>query len=129
MNETLKKVGKQILKDLLSQCNEEQQLLFKRMYSHHNLELPINEVVDKIDESKIEHAISQSKRTALKNLDNMSDIEKEKNGFFDLPKSDRCTDPSHEPPMYLYIPPGKGYKHVCPKCGNVQYVIPTQIYL
>lgn len=43
-------------------------------------------------------------------------------GFFDLPMPQRCTDPSHNFPMHLYIPPGKGYRHVCPSCGSVQEV-------
>ena len=67
MNETLKIAAKKILKDLLVQCTEGQQMLFKRMYSHKNLELSINEVVDKMDETKIDHAITQCERTVEKN--------------------------------------------------------------
>jgi hypothetical protein len=67
MNETLKNIAKEILKDLLSKCTEGQQMLFKKMYSHKNLELPINDVVDNIEESKIDHAISQCSRTVEKN--------------------------------------------------------------
>lgn len=40
-----------------------------------------------------------------------------KPGFFDLPSSRTCTHPEHNPPMHLYIPPGQGYRHVCPGCG------------
>ncbi len=68
MNETLKSSAKDILKDLLSQCNEKQQLMFKRMYSHGDLTLPINEAVDQMDENKIDHAITQCERTVSKNL-------------------------------------------------------------
>jgi hypothetical protein len=38
MNETLKNAAKTILKELLAQCTEGQQMMFKRMYSHNNLE-------------------------------------------------------------------------------------------
>lgn len=49
-------------------------------------------------------------------------------GFFDLPKQSKvCKDPSHEPPMHLHIPQGKGYRHVCPSCGKVTTIIPPQI--
>lgn len=45
----------------------------------------------------------------------------EKSGFFDLPElPESCRDPQHQPPMHLVIPPGKGYRHVCPKCGAVK---------
>lgn len=66
-NETLITAGKNILKKLLSECTEEQQLMFKRMYSNNNLQLPINEVVDGMDTSKIDWAISQCERTVEKN--------------------------------------------------------------
>lgn len=42
----------------------------------------------------------------------------EAGGFFDLPAGYRCRHPSHEFPSMLYVPEGKGYKHVCPGCGN-----------
>jgi hypothetical protein len=53
--------------------------------------------------------------------------EEKKSGFFDLPKSNRCTHPSHEPPMHIHIPQGKGYRHVCPSCGEEAVLIPQQI--
>lgn len=46
-------------------------------------------------------------------------MESNKSGFFDLPISTICRNPEHNPPTHLYIPPGKGYKHVCPGCGHV----------
>lgn len=66
-NESLIMAGKQMLKDLLSQCTEPQQHMFKRMYCHKNLDLPINEAVDQMGESKIDNAISQCERTVEKN--------------------------------------------------------------
>ena len=44
---------------------------------------------------------------------------KRKSGFFDLPKREVCNHPEHGMPMYLHIPAGKGYRHVCPGCGIV----------
>ena len=67
MNETLKTTAKQMLKNLLSQCTEPQQMIFKRMYSHDNLELQINEVVDKLPDDKIDWAITQCEQTVEKN--------------------------------------------------------------
>ena len=66
MNQTLKKAAIDILKNLLSQCTEGQQLMFKRMYCH-KLEMPINDAVDQMDESKIDWAISQCERSVEKN--------------------------------------------------------------
>lgn len=58
----------------------------------------------------------------------------QKGGFFPLPDfpekimdGNSCTDPEHNPPKYLHIPQGQGYKHICPKCGKVQIVIPPQL--
>lgn len=54
--------------------------------------------------------------------------ESKKSGFFDLPKAKKeCNHPSHEPPGNIYIPPGKGYRHVCPACGRKSILIPPQI--
>lgn len=50
-------------------------------------------------------------------------------GFFDLPKTETCQHPEHSPPTGLYIPPGKGYKHVCKGCGWAQTVIPSEYSL
>lgn len=66
-NDTLITAGRSILKKLLTECTEGQQLVFKRMYSHNRLELPINEVVDKMDPDKIDRAISQCEKTVEKN--------------------------------------------------------------
>lgn len=51
-----------------------------------------------------------------------------KGGFFDLPKQDFCHHREHKPPTHLYIPPGKGYVHVCPGCGKRTTIIPPQIH-
>lgn len=68
MNETFANAGKDILKELLLQCTPEQQMMFKRMYSHQDLECDINEAVDRMDVTKISHAISQCERTVFLNV-------------------------------------------------------------
>lgn len=45
-------------------------------------------------------------------------MEKDNSGFFDLPISKTCNHPEHKFPSHLWIPFGKGYKHICPSCGN-----------
>ncbi len=81
MNNLLKESAKKILKGLLSNCNKDQQLIFKRIYCSGNLYLSIDESVDNMDENKIDNAISQCERTIEKNnllvqgleLDNSND--------------------------------------------------------
>ena len=58
---------RQELKLLLDQCTAEQKLTFKRMYSHKNLELPIDDVVDKMPRDKVDWAICQAETSATKN--------------------------------------------------------------
>lgn len=48
-------------------------------------------------------------------------------GFFDLPEKKICSFNGHKPPMHLYIPQGKGYRHICPECGRITDIIPQQI--
>ncbi len=67
MNKTLANAGREILKDLLSQCTPEQQMLFKRMYAHKNVEIDINHAVDEMEEERISWAISQCERTVFLN--------------------------------------------------------------
>jgi hypothetical protein len=50
-----------------------------------------------------------------------------KGGFYDLPKDKICNDLNHKPPMHIYIPLGKGYKHICPSCGAITNIVPPQI--
>jgi hypothetical protein len=65
-NQTLINAAKTILKDLLHQCTEGQQLQFKRMYYHKNLELPIDDVVDLMDVECMDWAITQCEYTLEK---------------------------------------------------------------
>lgn len=66
-NPTLIKLAKNLLKELLAQCTEAQQMTFKRMYAHTKLDLPINEGIDKMDVDKIDHAITQVERSIENN--------------------------------------------------------------
>lgn len=59
----MSKAKRKILKELLAKCSLENHLIFKRMYSHTNLELPIDEVVDKMPSKKLDHAINQAEST------------------------------------------------------------------
>ena len=53
------------LKIALHRCNDQQQLLFKRMYSHNALELGIETVVDNMLEEKLNWALQQVKNTRV----------------------------------------------------------------
>ena len=74
MNQTLANSGKEILKGLLVQCSEAQQLMFKRMYCHKNLELPINDAVDQMADDKISFAITQCEKTVENNANKISEL-------------------------------------------------------
>lgn len=56
-------------------------------------------------------------------------------GFEDLPKHmvfntiRPCNDKEHNAPGLLYVPEGKRYRHVCPKCGNTQFLYPRGVSL
>ena len=63
MNKTIENMIRTKLKELVVQCTEEQQLLFKRMYSHDDLELPIEQVVDNMYDVQLDTAFSQVERT------------------------------------------------------------------
>ena len=57
MNKQLEAYARETLKEGLTQLPDVQQALFIRMYSHDNLEAPINDVVDGIDEEKLDWAM------------------------------------------------------------------------
>lgn len=63
MNEELQAFARAELKSGLEQCTDGEQLLFKRMYSHGNLEADIIEVVDAMPDDKLDWAMQQVKRT------------------------------------------------------------------
>lgn len=51
-------------------------------------------------------------------------------GFFDLDDDwlECCRHPDHDMPMFIYIPAGKGYRHVCPACGKITTVFSPRIF-
>jgi hypothetical protein len=63
MNKQLQILARIELKKELSQCTERQRHLFKQMYSHGNLEMDINDVIDKMDDDKLDWAMQQVQRT------------------------------------------------------------------
>ncbi|GAG27182.1 unnamed protein product [marine sediment metagenome] len=63
MNDAIQEFARTQLKEMLAQCTEAQQLLFKRMYSHNDLSLDICVVVDNMPEDKLDWAMQQCQRT------------------------------------------------------------------
>jgi len=63
MNNQLQEFARQNLKDGLTKLPEGHQELFKRMYSHGNLEASINDVVDGMPEDKLDWAMQQVQRS------------------------------------------------------------------
>ena len=52
---------------MLAQCTKGQQQIFKRMYSHKNLILDIEKIVDNMPENKLDWAFTQCEKTLNKN--------------------------------------------------------------
>lgn len=59
MNKTLQDFARKELKAGLAKLPEGNVKMFKRMYSHENLELPIDEVVDNMNEERLDWALVQ----------------------------------------------------------------------
>ena len=59
MNSQLVAYARKKIKEGLSELSEGHQVVFKRLYSHENLELPIDEVVDNVPEEKLSWALTQ----------------------------------------------------------------------
>ncbi len=51
------------LKEGLHSLNEDQKLMFKRMYSHNNLDRHLDDIVDGMEEKNMPTALSQVNRT------------------------------------------------------------------
>jgi hypothetical protein len=66
MNKQLQDVARTYIKEGLLLCTQEQQLLFKRMYAHGNLEKDIKAVVNDMPEDKLDWAMEQVRRTLEK---------------------------------------------------------------
>lgn len=67
MNKKLEKFARDDLKTGLAKLTEEQQLVFKRMYSQKNLDAAINDIVGSMPEDKFDWAMEQVDRTIAKN--------------------------------------------------------------
>ena len=67
MNEELQNHARTKIKSGLDQCSDEQQKIFKRMYSHDDLTREINDVVDNMPSEKLDWAMQQIARTLEKN--------------------------------------------------------------
>lgn len=72
-NKTLISFARETLKKLLDECTQEQCDLFTRMYSYKNLTLPINEVVDRMDVDKLDHALTQVEASVFNNNKKLED--------------------------------------------------------
>ncbi len=75
MNDALQNYARTQLKEMLAQCTEAQQIMFKRMYSLveitpqgaiTDLMSDINTVVDNMPEEKLDWAMQQCQRTIAK---------------------------------------------------------------
>ncbi len=62
-NETIISMVRSRLKEMLSQCTEEEHIMFKRMYTPHDLTLSIESSVANIDDNKLDWAFTQVKKT------------------------------------------------------------------
>jgi len=67
MHKTIQAFARNQIKSGLLSCTEAQTMLFKRMYSHKDLEKPVGRIVDDMHESKLETALDQVERTVIKN--------------------------------------------------------------
>jgi hypothetical protein len=67
MNPQLEAFARQSLKTGLEQCTPEQQHLFRRMHSHHDVKKPINQVVDDMPADRLDGALTQVNRTIEQN--------------------------------------------------------------
>ena len=75
MNQTVIDFTRNEIKRGLGELTEKHHLRFKRMYSHNNLDKPINDVVDSIPEDKLGWALSQVENS-LKKIIKPNDKEK-----------------------------------------------------
>lgn len=70
MNDVLQDYARQVLIDGLLTCTPDQQMIFKRMYSHKNLEASIEEVVAGMKDTQLDWAMQQVAKTVQDNSTN-----------------------------------------------------------
>ncbi len=63
MNEQIQVFSRNWLKINLKKCSNKEQKLFKRMYSHEDIEKDIEKVIDDIKPESLEWAMAQVQRT------------------------------------------------------------------
>ena len=63
MNDHIQKFARDFLKDNLVRCTEGQQHRFKQMYAHGKLDLTIDEVIDSMEDERLDWAMQQVQRT------------------------------------------------------------------
>ena len=63
MNEQLQNYARNQIKEGLALLPEKNHHVFKRLYSHENLDANVNDVVDSIPEEKLDWAMQQVQRT------------------------------------------------------------------
>ena len=66
MNKQLQQYARKHLKEKVSTLPEAHQLLFKLMYSHTNIDLSIEKIIDNMDETKLDNAMHQAEKTLKK---------------------------------------------------------------
>lgn len=64
-NKTIIDFTRNQIKQSIQSCTEGQQMLFKRMYAK-NIEMDINDVIDEMDVTKLEWALTQIENTLKK---------------------------------------------------------------
>lgn len=66
MNKTIAKFARDQIKAKLALCTEQQQHVFKQMYSHKDLARSIDEAVDAMPDDKLDWALTQIEKTLEK---------------------------------------------------------------
>lgn len=66
MNKQLQKFARKTLLEGLNRLPEENQMFFKRLYSHYNLEASVKDVVANMPVDKLDYAMEQVERTLNK---------------------------------------------------------------
>jgi hypothetical protein len=67
MNDKLKDFARSEILKGIAQCTTKQQLLFRKMHSPSNPNLPIKDIINKMDEDKLNLAMKQIEATLKKN--------------------------------------------------------------